>query len=100
MRRGDQLAAAAAAVRRRRRTLLGPLGIDVVADLPGVGENLQDHLEVYIQYASKQPVSIAPGLKWSRRPMIGYDWLFHRSGPGATNHFEGGGFCRSNDDVD
>ena len=75
-------------------------GVDVVQDLPGVGENLQDHLEVYIQYASKQPVSIAPGLRWRARPKIGFDWLFFRKGLGATNHFEGGGFCRSNDDVD
>ncbi len=67
---------------------------------PGVGENLQDHLEVYIQYASKQPVSIAPGLKWHKRPKIGFDWLFFRKGLGATNHFEGGGFARSNEDVD
>jgi choline dehydrogenase len=79
---------------------LGPLGIEVVQGLPGVGENLQDHLEVYIQYASTQPISIAPGLKWHRRPKIGFDWLFFRSGLGATNHFEGGGFCRSNDEVD
>lgn len=80
--------------------LLGSLGIPVVQHLPGVGENLQDHLEVYIQYASKQPVSIAPGLKWSKRPGIAYNWLFHRRGLGATNHFEGGGFARSNDDVE
>jgi choline dehydrogenase len=79
--------------------LLGGLGIDVVQHTPGVGENLQDHLEVYIQYASKQPVSIAPGLKWSKRPGIAYNWLFHRRGLGATNHFEGGGFARSNEDV-
>jgi choline dehydrogenase len=79
---------------------LRALGIDVVADVPGVGQNLQDHLEVYIQYASKQPVSIAPGLKLRARPKIGYEWLFHRRGLGATNHFEGGGFVRSNDDVD
>jgi choline dehydrogenase len=79
---------------------LRALGIDVVADLPGVGENLQDHLEVYIQYASKEPVSIAPGLKLRARPKIGYEWLVHRRGLGATNHFEGGGFVRSNDDVD
>lgn len=76
------------------------LGIDVVYDLPGVGENLQDHLEVYIQYASKQPVSIAPGLRWHQRPKIAYQWLFQRKGLGATNHFEGGGFARSNEDVD
>ncbi|MCW2844037.1 MAG: hypothetical protein JWN22_1953, partial [Nocardioides sp.] len=80
--------------------LLAQHGIDVVHHLPGVGENLQDHLEVYIQYASKQPVSIAPGLRMRARPKIAYDWLFHRRGLGATNHFEGGGFARSNDDVD
>jgi choline dehydrogenase len=76
------------------------LGVDVVADLPGVGQNLQDHLEVYIQYSSKQPVSIAPGLRLRARPKIGYEWLVHRRGLGASNHFEGGGFVRSNDDVD
>jgi choline dehydrogenase len=79
---------------------LEALGIPVVADLPGVGENLQDHLEVYIQYTSLQPVSMQPTAtqKW-RRPFIGAQWLFLRSGPGATNHFEGGGFARSNDEV-
>ena len=81
-------------------SLLKEQGVDLVHHLPGVGENLQDHLEVYIQYASKQPVSIAPGLRWRARPGIGYQWLFHRRGLGATNHFEGGGFARSNEDVD
>jgi choline dehydrogenase len=79
---------------------LSALGVPVVADVPGVGEHLQDHLEVYIQYGSKQPVSIAPGLRWRARPRIGAEWLFLRRGLGATNHFEGGGFVRSNDDVD
>jgi len=79
--------------------LLREHGIDVVADLPGVGENLQDHLEVYVQHGCKQPVSMAPALKWRNRPMIGAKWLFGRTGPGATNHFEGGGFARSNEDV-
>jgi choline dehydrogenase len=79
--------------------LLSSLGIDVLADLPGVGENLQDHLEVYVQFASKLPVSVAPALKWRNRPLVGARWLFLRSGPGATNHFEGGGFLRSNDEV-
>ncbi|GAB3852077.1 choline dehydrogenase [Nocardioides maradonensis] len=79
---------------------LAQVGVPLVHHLPGVGENLQDHLEVYIQYASKQPVSIAPGLRMRARPGIGYQWLFHRRGLGATNHFEGGGFCRSNEDVD
>jgi len=75
-------------------------GIDVVHDLPGVGENLQDHLEVYIQYACKQPVSMQPAMKWRNRPMVGAQWLFLRKGPGATNHFEAGGFVRGNEDVD
>jgi choline dehydrogenase len=78
---------------------LRALGIDVIADLPGVGENLQDHLEVYVQYQSKQPVSVAPALKWRNRPRIGLQWLLFRSGPAATNHFEAGGFIRSNEDV-
>ena len=78
---------------------LRALGIDPVADLAGVGQNLQDHLEVYIQYACLQPVSIQPGMKMWRRPFIGAQWLFFRSGLGATNHFEAGGFVRSNDDV-
>ncbi len=78
---------------------LAALGIGVVADLPGVGENLQDHLEVYVQYGSKLPVSVAPALKWRNRPMVGARWLFLRGGPGATNHFEAGGFVRSNDEV-
>jgi choline dehydrogenase len=75
------------------------LGLDIVHDLPGVGEHLQDHLEVYIQYASTQPVSVAPYLRYRNRPGVGLRWLFFRSGPGATNHFEGGGFARGNDDV-
>ena len=78
---------------------LSALGIDVVTNLPGVGENLQDHLEVYVQHACTQPVSVAPALKFRNRPWIGAQWLFFRKGPGATNHFEGGGFARSNEDV-
>ena len=78
---------------------LRALGVDVVDDLPGVGENLQDHLEVYVQYASKLPVSVAPALKWRNRPLVGLRWLLFRSGPGATNHFEAGGFVPSNGDV-
>jgi choline dehydrogenase len=78
---------------------LKELGIDVVTDLPGVGENLQDHLEVYVQHACLQPVSVAPYLRYRWRPWVGFLWWFFRTGPGATNHFEGGGFARSNDDV-
>jgi choline dehydrogenase len=76
------------------------LGIDVVADRPGVGENLQDHLEVYIQYACKQPVSVAPAMKLRNKPKVGAEWLLRHTGPAASNHFEAGGFVRSNDDVD
>jgi choline dehydrogenase len=75
---------------------LGSFGIKAVADLPGVGANLQDHLEVYVQHACKQPVSVAPALKLRNRPAVGAKWLFGRTGPGATNHFEGGGFVRGN----
>jgi choline dehydrogenase len=78
---------------------LEALGIDVVHDLPGVGENLQDHLEVYIQYACKQPVSMQKYLKHRYKPWVGANWLFRRKGPGATNHFEAGGFVRGNEDV-
>ncbi|HKI56793.1 MAG TPA: choline dehydrogenase [Trueperaceae bacterium] len=78
---------------------LRSLGLDVVADVPGVGRSLQDHLEVYIQHACEQPVSMAPWLAWWRRPWVGFQWLFFRSGAGASNHFEAGGFVRSNDDV-
>ncbi|SCY10104.1 choline dehydrogenase [Desulfoluna spongiiphila] len=78
---------------------LKSLGIDVVKDLKGVGENLQDHLELYVQYACKKPVSMFPALKWYRQPRIGAQWLFQRKGAAATNHFEAGGFIRGNDEV-
>jgi choline dehydrogenase len=78
---------------------LRALDIDVVSDLPGVGENLQDHLEVYVQHSSTQPVSMAPYFLMKNRPKVGLEWLLRKSGPGATNHFEAGGFIRSNDEV-
>jgi choline dehydrogenase len=78
---------------------LRPHGIRVVSDLPGVGENLQDHLEVYVQHSSTQPVTMAPYFAMRRRPLVGLEWLLRRSGPGATNHFEAGGFVRGNEDV-
>ncbi len=78
---------------------LRPLGIDVVADLPGVGENLQDHLEVYVQHSSTQPVTMAPYFRMRNRPRVGIEWFLRKTGPGASNHFEAGGFVRSNDDV-
>jgi choline dehydrogenase len=78
---------------------LEPLGVPVVHDLPAVGENLQDHLEVYVQRASTQPVTMAPYYKWRNRPLVGLEWLLAKKGPGASNHFEAGGFIRSNDAV-
>ena len=78
--------------------VLADAGVKPVVDVPGVGENLQDHLEVYLQYACTQPVSMSPYLAKWRRPWIGLQWLARR-GPGATNHFEAGGFLRSNDEV-
>jgi choline dehydrogenase len=74
---------------------LRSVGIEPIHHLPGVGANLQDHLEVYVQYSCTQSVSMQPNLKLWKRPFIGLQWLF-RKGPGATNHFEGGGFARSN----
>jgi choline dehydrogenase len=79
-------------------TRLPAAGVEPVHHLPGVGEHLQDHLEVYVQHACTQPVSLNPLMKWYRRPWIGLQWLARR-GPGTSNHFEAGGFIRSNDDV-
>lgn len=79
---------------------LQSLGIPVVHDLPGVGEDLQDHLEVYVQWACKKPVSMYPSLSPWRAPKIGFDWLFRKKGVGASNHFEAGGFIRSNEEVE
>ncbi len=79
---------------------LSRLGIDMVNDLPGVGENLADHLELYVQWAAKKPVSLYPSLKFFNQPKIGYQWLFHKKGVAASNHFEAGGFIRSNDKVE
>ena len=78
--------------------VLADAGVEPVVEVPGVGENLQDHLEVYLQYACTRPVSMAPYLAKWRRPWIGLQWLARR-GPGVTNHFEAGGFLRSNDEV-
>ncbi|MFZ4108574.1 MAG: choline dehydrogenase [Candidatus Planktophila sp.] len=78
---------------------IAPLGITMVHNLPGVGANLQDHLEVYVQYKCKLPVTQQPITQFWRRPFIGAAWLFFRKGPGATNQFEAGGFTRSNNDV-
>jgi len=78
--------------------LLNSLDIPVVHDLPGVGENLQDHLEMYLQYSCTQPVSLYPALQWFNQPKIGAEWLFNGTGVGASNQFEAGGFIRSREE--
>ena len=70
-------------------------GIKIIADRSGVGDNLQDHLEAYIQQRCKKPVSLNRRLKWWRKAAIGAEWLLRQSGDGATNHFESGAFLRS-----
>ncbi len=76
--------------------LLRDLGIPLVHDLPGVGENLQDHLEFYFQVACTQPVSLYPAIKPLGKLRVGLRWLLFKDGLGATNHFESCGFIRSN----
>ncbi|WP_226470661.1 choline dehydrogenase [Luteimonas panaciterrae] len=80
--------------------LLRSLDIALVHHLPGVGANLQDHLEMYIQYECKQPVSLSPALKLHNQPKIGLEWLIFGTGLGASNHFEAGGFIRSEDEFE
>ena len=74
---------------------LASVGVDPIVELPGVGEHLQDHLEVYVQHACTRPVSMQRHLANWRKPLIGLQWLFRR-GPAATNHFEAGAFVKSN----
>jgi choline dehydrogenase len=74
---------------------LRSLGIAVAADRPGVGANLQDHLEFYFQFASKLPITLYSSLGLVARGQIGATWLLTHGGLGATNHFEAGGFIRS-----
>jgi len=74
---------------------LRDLGIEVVHDLPGVGENLQDHLEFYFQVACKEPITLYSSINLLSRALIGARWLLRKDGLGATNHFETCGFIRS-----
>jgi choline dehydrogenase len=74
---------------------LQELGVQVVHDLPGVGENLQDHIEFYFQVACTQPVTLYSSMGLFPRALIGLRWLLFKDGLGATNHFETGGFIRS-----
>ncbi len=74
---------------------LKALGIPVVKDLPGVGENLQDHIEAYVQFSCKQPITLYSAMNPLVKLRIGMEWIFLSKGLGATNHFESGGFIRS-----
>jgi choline dehydrogenase len=74
---------------------LRKLGIPVVAALPGVGANLQDHLETYVQYACKEPITLFNAMHPVAKVKIGAEWMLKGTGLGATNHFESGGFIRS-----
>ncbi len=74
---------------------LAAFGIDVVHELRGVGANLQDHLELYFQVASREPVTLYRHMSPWRRTLIGVRWLLAHDGLGASNHFETGGFIRS-----
>jgi choline dehydrogenase len=75
-------------------------GIDVVADRPGVGQNLQDHLEVYVQAAASQPVSLFKYWNLLGKAYVGARWMLTKTGPGASNQFESAGFIRSKPGVD
>lgn len=74
---------------------LGEHGIEVVADRPGVGQNLQDHLELYIQMAASQPITLFKHWNVFSKAMIGAQWLFTKTGLGASNQFESAAFIRS-----
>jgi choline dehydrogenase len=75
--------------------VLADAHVPLVHDLPGVGENLQDHLEVYFQYRCNQPISLNSKLDYFNMGLIGARWLLTKTGLGATNHFESCGFIRS-----
>ena len=75
--------------------VLKAAGIPVAHALPGVGENLHDHLEIYFQVKSKEPVTLYSKLNWFSKGLIGAEWLFFKTGLGTTNHFESCGFIRS-----
>ncbi len=75
-------------------------GIDVVADRPGVGQNLQDHLELYIQQACLQPITLFKYWNLFGKARVGLEWLLSRTGPGASNQFESAAFLRSRPGVE
>ncbi|EKO5188352.1 choline dehydrogenase [Vibrio vulnificus] len=77
------------------KTVLEKVGVTPVHHLPGVGQNLQDHLEVYFQYHCQKPITLNGKLDWFSKGLIGAEWILTRKGLGATNHFESCAFIRS-----
>lgn len=77
------------------KPVLNKASVETLHELPGVGENLQDHLEIYFQFRCKEPVSLNSKLGWFSKLLIGARWFFFKSGLGATNHFESCAFIRS-----
>ena len=77
------------------KKVLDDAGVDVLHELSGVGENLQDHLEVYFQYHCKKPITLNSKLNLFSKGLIGIEWILAKTGLGATNHFESCGFIRS-----
>jgi len=82
------------------RKVLEDAGVRVLHELPGVGENLQDHLEFYFQFKCKQPITLNGKLDLLSKGLIGTQWVLNKSGLGATNHFESCGFIRSKEGVE
>ena len=82
------------------KAVLKDAGIELKHDLPGVGENLQDHLEFYFQFKCKKPISLNGELDLWRKFLIGTRWILTKKGLGSTNHFESCGFIRSKENVE
>jgi choline dehydrogenase len=82
------------------KAVLEDAGIELIHDLPGVGENLQDHLEFYFQFKCKQPITLNGKLDWWSKLQIGVRWILTKKGLGSTNHFESCGFIRSKPSVE
>ena len=79
---------------------LGPLGIEIASDRPGVGKNLQDHLEIYLQMRCNKPITLRRYMNPVSKGMAGLQWLLTQTGIGASNHFETAGFVRLDDQAD
>ncbi len=79
---------------------LQEIGVPVAHDLPGVGQNLQDHIEMYVQYESTQPITLYSTFNPVTMARVGIEWLLFRRGLGASAHLEAGAFIRTNEEVE